>query len=150
MIDCVSDQILDSHAGNNSGKNHVHNLYKLDSEVNNNVRMKVSARMRLPNDFNPKVKDALRPNGSKYNGLREWEKNVLMHLNNVNLAERDDRKTSYVKFKLFKRDIYGLALVDTGNLVKGTLVSSEFWKKIGGKMLEESNARVNTAEKADR
>ena len=102
MIDCVSDQILDSHAGNNSGKNHVHNLYKLDSEVNNNVRMKVSARMRLPNDFNPKVKDALRPNGSKYNGLREWEKNVLMHLNNVNLAERDDRKTSYVKFKLFK------------------------------------------------
>jgi len=52
-----------------------------------------------------------------------------------------------VKFKLFKRDIYGLALVDTGNLVKGTLVSSEFWKTIGGKMLEESNARVNTAEK---
>ena len=57
--------------------------------------------------------------------------------------QRDDRKTSYVKFKLFKRDIYGLALVDTGNLVKGTLVSSEFWGMIGGKMLEESN----TAEK---
>ena len=45
--------------------------------------------------------------------------------------------TSYVKFKLFKRDIYRLALVDTGNLVKDTLVSSEFWKMIGGKMLEE-------------
>jgi len=42
-----------------------------------------------------------------------------MHLNNVNLVERDHRKTSYVKFKLFKRDVYGLALVDTGNLVKG-------------------------------
>ena len=40
-----------------------------------------------------------------------------------------------------------LALVDTGNLVKGNLVSSEFWKMIGGKMLEESNARVNMAEK---
>ena len=26
-------------------------------------------------------------------------------------------------------------------------MSSEFWKMIGGKMLEESNARVNTAEK---
>ena len=37
--------------------------------------------------------------------------------------------------------------MDTGNLVKGTLVSSEFWKMIGGKMLEESNARVHTAEK---
>jgi len=70
-----------------------------------------------------------------------------MHLNNVNLVERDDRKTLYVKFKLFKRDIYGLAFVDTGNLVKGTLVSSEFWKMIGGKMLEESNTRVHTVEK---
>ena len=52
-----------------------------------------------------------------------------------------------MKFKLFKRDIYGLALVDTGNLVKGTLMSSEFWKVIGGKMVEVSDARVNTAEK---
>ena len=109
---------------NNSVKNHVHNLYKLDSEVKDNVRTEVvdsrSTGMRLPNDFHPEVKDSLRQNGSKDNGLREWEKNVLMHLNNVNLVERDDRKTSYVKFKLFKRDIYGLALVDTGNLVKGT------------------------------
>ena len=79
--------------------------------------------------------------------MREWERNILVHLNNVNLIERDNRKTLYVKFKLFKLDIYGLALVDTGNLVKGTLVSSEFWKTIGGKMLEESNARVNMVEK---
>ena len=97
--------------------------------------------------FNLEVSGSLRPNGHKNPELREWEKNILVHLNNVNLVERDDRKTSYVKFKLFKRDIYGLALVDTGNLVKGTLVSSEFWRMKGGKMLEESNARVNTAEK---
>ena len=31
--------------------------------------------------------------------------------------------------------------------MKGTLVSSEFWKRIGGKMLEESNTRVNMVEK---
>ena len=31
--------------------------------------------------------------------------------------------------------------------MKGTLVSSEFWKKIGGKMLEESNARVRMVDK---
>ena len=31
--------------------------------------------------------------------------------------------------------------------MKGTLVSSKFWKMIGGKKLEESNATVNTAEK---
>ena len=64
--------------------------------------------------------------------------------------EKDDFKTSYVKFKLYKRDIYGLALVDTGNLVKGTLVSSEFWKTIGGRMSEESQARVHTAEKGEK
>ena len=89
----------------------------------------------------------MRPNGHKELELREWERNILMHLNNVNLVEKGDCKTSYVKFKLFKQDIYWLALVDTGNLLKGTLVSSEFWKMIGGKMLEKSNARVHTAEK---
>ena len=69
--------------------------------------------------FNPEVSGSLRPNGHKMPELQEWEKNILVHLNNVNLVERDDRKTSYVKFKLFKRDTHGLALVDTGNLVKG-------------------------------
>ena len=51
------------------------------------------------------VSGSLRPNGHKNPELREWEENILLHLNNVNLMERDDRKTSYVKFKLFKRDI---------------------------------------------
>ena len=136
---------------NNSVNPNVHDLCKLVPEENGEVRTEVVNNInnvkKLKNDFNPEVMDSLRPNGSKEIELREWEKNILMHLNNVNLVERDDRKTSYVKFKLFKRDIYGLALVDTGNLVKGTLVSSEFWKMIGGKMLEESNARVHTAEK---
>ena len=62
---------------------------------------------------------------------------MLMHLNNVNQIKKDDCKTSYMKFKLIKHDINGLALVDTGNLVKGTLVSSEFWNAIGGKMMEK-------------
>ena len=74
----------------------------------------------VSNGFNSEVSGSLRPNGHKVLELREWEKNILVHLNNVNLIERDDRKN--VKFKLFKHDIYGLALVDTGNLVKGTLV----------------------------
>ena len=56
----------------------------------------------VSNGFNPEVSGSLRPNGHKDLELREWEKNILVHLNNVNLIERDDRKTSYVKFKLFK------------------------------------------------
>ena len=67
------------------------------------------------------MRGSFRPNGSKDIELREWEKNILMYLNNYNFVERD-RKTLYVKFKLFKQDIYWLALVDTGNLVKGTVV----------------------------
>ena len=129
---------------NNSVNPNVHDLCKLVPEENGEVRTEVVNNInnvkKLKNDFNPEVMDSLRPNGSKEIELREWEKNILMHLNNVNLAERDDRKTLCVKFKLFKRDIYGLALVDTGNLVKGILVSSEFLKMIGRKMLEESNA----------
>ena len=121
-------------------------MCKLVPEVNGEIRAEVVDNinnvMKLKSDFNLEVKDSLRPNGSKFIELREWEKSILLHLNNVNLVERDDCKTSYVKFKLFKR-----ALVDTGNLVKGTLVSSEFWKMIGGKMIEGSNARVHTAEK---
>ena len=52
-----------------------------------------------------------------------------------------------MKFKSFKHKSYGPALVDTGNLVKNTLVSSEFWEMIGGKMFGNSNACVGTAKK---
>ena len=76
--------------------------------INDSVR-------EISKGFNLEVSGSLRPNGYKNPELREWEKNILVHLNNVNLVEKDDRKTSYVKFKLFQRDIYGLALVDTGN-----------------------------------
>ena len=48
---------------------------------------------------------------------------------------------------LFKHDIYGLALVDTENLVKSTLVSGEFWEIISGKMSGKINAHDGTAEK---
>jgi len=151
---------------NNSVNHSVHDLCKLKPEVCRGNSPKVWKNIKNVgkevNGFNPEVRWSLRPNGSKNIKLREWEENILMHLNNVNLVEKDDRKTSYVKFKLFKRDIYGLALVNLvkgtlvssesseysqGNLVKGTLVSSEFWKTIRGKMSEESQARVHTAEK---
>ena len=52
--------------------------------------------------FNPEVRGSLRPNGHKDFKLKEWEKNILTHLNSVNLVEKDDCKTSYVKFKLLE------------------------------------------------
>ena len=65
----------------------------------------------------------------------------------MNQIEKANLKTSYVKYKLFKCDVYGLALVDTENLVKGILISKEFWEMMGGKMSGKSNACVDTAEK---
>ena len=81
-------------------------MSKLVPEVNREVRTEVLDNlnnvMKLPNDFNPEDRGCLRPNGNKDIELSDWEKNILMHLNNANLVERDNRKTSYVKFKLFK------------------------------------------------
>ena len=98
-------------------------------------------------DFNPEIMGSLKPQNKLEEEMRSWEEELILNLNSMSKEGKDDRRTSYVKYKLFKRDIYGLALVDTGNLVKGTLVSKEFWDMIGGKMLEKSNARVGTAEK---
>ena len=117
--------------------------------VINNDLINISnySNVRNLNKFDPEVKDSLRPQGELEKDMKGWEKVVLMSLNNMNQIERDNCKTSYVKYKLFKRDIHGLALVETGNFVKGTLVSREFWDTIGGKMFERSNTRVSTAEK---
>ena len=70
----------------------------MNGEVRTEVVNNINNVRKLKNDFNPEVMDSLRPIGSKDMELREWEKNILMHLNNVNLVERDDRKTWYVKF----------------------------------------------------
>ena len=48
---------------------------------------------------------------------------------------------------MFKLDMYGLALVDTENLVKSTLVSKEFWDLKGGKVTGKCDLRVGTSEK---
>ena len=48
---------------------------------------------------------------------------------------------------MFKLDMYGLALVDTGNLVISTLAFKEFWDLMGGKVAVKCDMHVGTAEK---
>ena len=62
------------------------------------------------------------PQGKLEANMINGEENLILRLNNMNKIEKDNCKTSYVNYKLFKHDAYGLALVDTGNLVKGTLL----------------------------
>ena len=60
---------------NNSVNHNVHGLCKLVPEANGKVRTEVvdniSNVMKLQNDFNPEVRDSLRPNGKKDIGLRK-------------------------------------------------------------------------------
>ena len=55
------------------------------------------------------------------------------------------KKTSFARFKVKKRIIYGLLLIDTGNLVHSTIVSWDFWEFIGGKINSPMDHQVGTA-----
>ena len=45
-----------------------------------------------------------------------------------------------------QRNIFGLALIDTGNLVHSVIVSGDFWESIGGKISSPMDHRVGTAD----
>ena len=72
--------------------------------------------------------------------------NVLslqLRVNNLNI---DKKKTSYARFKVKQRNIFGLALIDTGNLVHTSIVSGEFWEAIGGRINRAMDYKVGTAD----
>ena len=45
-----------------------------------------------------------------------------------------------------KRNLFGLALIDMGNLVHSGIVSCEFWEAIGGKISNSMDYKVGTAD----
>ena len=67
-----------------------------------------------------------RVNNNKNNLLQ----NVLFLQIRVNQLNVDRKKASYARFKVKQRNIFGLALIDTGNLVHSCIVSGEFWEGI--------------------
>ena len=70
--------------------------------------------------FNPEIIGSLKPQNKLEEEMMSWEEELIMNLNSMSKEGKDYHRTWYVKYKSFKRDIYGLALVDTGNLVKDT------------------------------
>ena len=56
------------------------------------------------------------------------------------------KKTSFARFKVNQRNPFGLALIDTGNLVHSTIVSGKFWEAIGGKISYSMDYKVGTAD----
>ena len=68
----------------------------------------------------------------------------LQHrVNNLNV---DQKKTSYARFKVKQRNIFGLSLIDMGKLVLQSIVSGEFWEMIGGRINRTMDYKVETAE----
>ena len=55
-------------------------------------------------------------------------------------------KPAYARFKIKQRNIFGLALIDSGNLVHSSIVSAEFWDAIGGKLNQTMDYKVGTAD----
>ena len=53
---------------------------------------------------------------------------------------------TFARFKVKQQNIFGLALIDTGNLVHSAIVSGQFWEGIGGKMREYMDYKVGTAD----
>ena len=59
----------------------------------------------------------------------------------------EKKKTSYARFKVTQRNLFGLAFIDTGNLVHSVIVSGEFWEAIGGKISKSMDYKVGTADR---
>ena len=66
--------------------------------------------------------------------------------NRVNHLSIQKRKTSFVRFKVKQQNIFGLALIDTGNPVHSGIESGAFWESIGGKIISPMDHRVGTAD----
>ena len=61
-------------------------------------------------------------------------RNVRSLQQRVNNLKVDQKKTSFARFKVKQRNIFGLTLIDTGNLVHTSIVSGEFCEAIGGRI----------------
>ena len=55
----------------------------------------------------------------------------------VNSLAEEQRKTSFARFKIEEKNIYGLALIDTGNLVHSALLRGRFGNLLGLKLVNQ-------------
>ena len=76
-----------------------------------------------------------------------WSKHEVSSLqyreNNLSIQKR---KTSFAYFKVKQRNIFGLALIDTGSLVHSAIVSGDFCESIGGKISSPMDHWVGTVD----
>ena len=61
-------------------------------------------------------------------------------------AEKTKGNNPFPQVSLLFTNIFGLALIDTGNLFHSLIVSGDFWESIGGKISSPMNQIVGTAD----
>ena len=72
-------------------------------------------------------------------------RNVHSLQHRVNDLSIEKKKTSFAQFKVKQRNLFRLALIDTGNLVHSMIVSVKFCESIGGKISNSMDYKVGTA-----
>ena len=78
------------------------------------------------------------------NNLMNQSQMLQCRVNNYLSTKK--RKMSFACFKVNQRNICGLALIDTGNLVHSAIVSWDFWESIGSKINSPMDHQVGTAD----
>ena len=68
---------------------------------------------------------------------------LQLRVNNLNITRK---KTLYARFKMKQRNLFGLVLIDTGNLEHSAIVLEEFWEVIGEKISNSMDCKVGTAD----
>ena len=80
--------------------------------------------------------------------MKPGEKHLLSNVcslqHPVNNLSIEKRKKSFARFKVKQRNLFGLALINTGNLVHSKIVSGEFWGTIGFKISNSMDYKVGT------
>ena len=102
-----------------------------------------------PKDFEAKEKKEEGSVSSSIDGVHSENhmlSNVRSLQHRVNNLSVEERKASYAQFKVKQRNLLGLALIDTGNLLHSSIVSGEFWEAIGGKISNSMDYNVGTAD----
>ena len=110
----------------------------------------LSFEKSVPEIFNPEISTCLGPQyQADYlpNNDRETQKDVEDSLSRILSISRSQGAAAFVKYKLSNRRIFGLGLVDTGNLVQSTLISKEFFDLLGLRLIETKEYYVGTADK---
>ena len=64
-------------------------------------------------------------------------------MNNLNITRK---KTLYARFKVKQSNLFGLVLIDTGNLLHSAIISGVYWKAIGRKISNSMDCKVGTAD----